>query len=76
MYIKEEGIYIFGGKHQNGHYNKKLYILKTGETHLSWKVAETSGKRPLPRCMHTMNYLHSMLSILIYGGRSDHITEE
>jgi hypothetical protein len=38
--IKEEGIYVFGGRLSNGEATNKLRILKLGQKPLKWIIPE------------------------------------
>ncbi len=69
--IKINGIYIFGGKTKDGGLNDELYILILGKSYLEWKKIKTIGKKPLPRCFHSMNYYQKENFIIIHGGRND-----
>lgn len=69
--IKEEGLYIFGGKDEFGAVLNTLRILKLGQKPLKWIVPETVGQPPAPRYQHTMNYYEALNCIIIYGGRND-----
>ena len=54
--IKEEGIYIFGGKNNKGQVLNKLKILKLGTKPVKMIFPETHGIAPSPRFSHSMNY--------------------
>jgi len=52
--IKEEGIYLFGGRNKNSEVNGTLYILKLGNKNRKnyWTEPLTSGKGPCHRYQH------------------------
>lgn len=53
-FIKEEGIYIFGGRNKNSEVNGDLYILKLGykKNKNRWIEPKTSGQAPCQRYQH------------------------
>ena len=69
--IKINGIYIFGGKNKDEGLSDELYILILGKSYFEWKKIKTIGKKPLPRCFHSMNYYQKENFIIIHGGRND-----
>ena len=69
--IKLNGIYIFGGKNKDEGLSEELYILIIGKSYFEWKKIKTIGKKPLPRCFHSMNYYQKENFIIIHGGRND-----
>ena len=71
-HIKEEGLYVFGGKDECGAVLNTLRILKVGQKPLKWIVPETIGQPPAPRIQHTMSHYEGLNCIIIYGGRNDH----
>ncbi len=71
--IKEEGIYLFGGRLKNGKASNKLYVLKIGSKPLKWISPETAGTPPIARYSHSMNYYHELNILIIYGGRNDNL---
>ncbi len=69
--IKEEGVYLFGGKTGTGEITNKLKIIKLGMKPLKIITANTIGTKPFPRFGHSMNYFEEQNIILIYGGKND-----
>lgn len=69
--IKEEGIYVFGGKSETGEILNTLKILKVGDKPAKWIVPETTGKPPLPRMQHTMDYYRKLNCLVVFGGRNE-----
>jgi hypothetical protein len=48
--LEYEGIFIFGGKRQNGVCTNELKILSINQEPLYWVTPVTSGQPPMPRC--------------------------
>lgn len=69
-FIKEEGIYVFGGRNRNSEINNSLYILKLGNKTNYWQEAKTLGKGPCHRYQHAMVHLSSKNLLIIHGGRT------
>lgn len=69
--IKEEGIYIFGGKGLNDLANNDLRILKTGKKSLEWITPDVIGRPPSARYSHTMVYSDYLNCLIVFGGRND-----
>ena len=82
--IKEEGLYVFGGKNEFGEIVNTLKILKLGKSvfmlplnccigqrPLTWLVPETKGKPPAPRCQHVVLHYYGLNALIIHGGRND-----
>lgn len=72
--MKEKGIYVFGGHQKDNGITNDTYILFIGKSILEWKKIETSGKRPLPRYFHSMNFYEKGNFIIIHGGRNDELS--
>ena len=73
--IKEEGIYVFGGKDDQNNIFNRLRVLKLGCYPLKWTEPETKGEPPAARYLHTMNFFQDLNIIIIYGGRNDSCPE-
>lgn len=73
-YIREEGMYVFGGKTENGEITNTLKVLKIFEKHLKWVTPLTSGVPPSPRIQHTMNHYQHLNCLIVYGGRNDQLS--
>jgi len=68
--LELEGVYFFGGRDENTPSNK-LYVLKIGQKVCEWTQPAISGKPPMARYGHSMNYYPSKEILIIYGGRND-----
>lgn len=66
-----EGIYVFGGKNEECEVVSDLRVLVMGTKPLNWVYPSTQGVAPSPRYHHSMNFVVSMASVVIYGGRND-----
>lgn len=79
MSVYKEGIYIFGGKDQNGKAKDTLYIINTeSRKKYSLEKVEPLGKPPKARYGHCMVYLAlaaEKQNLVIYGGRNDTLWE-
>ena len=69
-FIKEEGIYFFGGRNRNSEINNTVHILKLGRKDNYWLEAKTTGKAPCHRYQHCMMYLSSKNLLIVHGGRT------
>ena len=65
------GIYIFGGKTEKNLMSNDLWIVKLGSKPVEWIKAETEGKSPCPRYLHSMNFFEERNFIIIYGGKNE-----
>lgn len=70
------GVYMFGGKLENGEVSNELFILRNKSIGkklrfkaLAWSLVETTGKRPLPRYEHTASNIGKYL--IVFAGRND-----
>ncbi|CAI2385213.1 unnamed protein product [Moneuplotes crassus] len=70
--IKEEGIYLFGGRNKNSEVDGSLRILKLGNPYPKnyWKYPDTLGRPPCPRYQHCMVHLPKLNLLVIHGGRT------
>ncbi|KAL4441611.1 hypothetical protein ABPG74_021543 [Tetrahymena malaccensis] len=69
-FIKEEGLYLFGGVDSTNNYIKnKMFVLKQNGNPPVWIELNTIGKSPDRRCGHSLNYMYNMSIIVIYGGK-------
>lgn len=73
--IRQEGIYMFGGKDEFGNVHSQLYHFNTNMR--PWKMTEPEvlGKKPTGRYGHCMVYMKEKNYILIYGGRNNDLYE-
>ncbi|CAD8175850.1 unnamed protein product [Paramecium octaurelia] len=69
--ITTEGIYVFGGRLQNGEAVNDLRIVQFGFKPIKITKVKTKGQAPLARYSHSMNYFRQTNVIIIYGGRND-----
>ena len=70
--IKEEGIYLFGGRNRKSEVLGTLYILKLGNKKNKnyWIEPQTTGQGPCHRYQHTMVNLVKKNMLIIHGGRT------
>ncbi len=68
QYIKEEGIYLFGGLDLHKQINGKLYCFSIFK--LAWKEISTDGVSPCARYGHISVYLEGANALVIGGGCS------
>lgn len=66
--IKENGLYIFGGK--NKKISNDMWLLKIGKKPLEWIKLFTFGKQPCPRYLCSMNFFEKGNFIVIHGGKT------
>jgi len=66
--IKIQGIYVFGGKKENGSASNTLKVLKIDTKKYMWVQPTTKGIPPLARYKHTMNFFAPSRILIIYGG--------
>ena len=69
--IREQGLYIFGGKNKENYLSNKLIIIKLGKIPLEYKTIEPLGKGPSPRFMSSMNFFEPGNFLIIHGGKND-----
>jgi hypothetical protein len=69
--IREQGLYIFGGKNKENYISNKLIIIKLGKIPLEYKTIEPLGKGPSPRFMSSMNFFEPGNFLIIHGGKND-----
>ena len=68
QYIKEEGIYVFGGLDLHKEINGKLYCFNIFK--LGWTEILTTGQSPCARYGHISAYLEGANALVIGGGCS------
>ena len=71
--IREQGLYIFGGKNKES-LNDKLFIIKLGKNPLEYKTIEPFGKGPSARILCSMNFFEPGNFIIIHGGKNNFCT--
>ncbi len=69
--IREQGLYIFGGKNKENYLSNKLIIIKLGKIPLEYKTIEPLGKGPSPRFMSSMNFFEPGNFLIIHGGKNE-----
>ncbi|CAD8067561.1 unnamed protein product [Paramecium sonneborni] len=73
MSYENQGIYIFGGLDQNGHYLDKLIKIDVRRRPIYIEEVQSKGRGPISRCQHSMTYVELSQQIIIYGGKNDDI---
>lgn len=69
-----QGIYIFGGLNELSQATDELrFVNFTGKKPLIQALVETTGIKPSPRYLHTLNYHSGLAYLIVYGGRNDDI---
>ena len=71
--IREQGLYIFGGKNKEN-LNDKIIIIKLGKNPLEYKIIEPFGKGPSGRILSSMNFFEPGNFIIIHGGKNNFCT--
>ncbi|KAL4486350.1 hypothetical protein ABPG72_007136 [Tetrahymena utriculariae] len=66
-----QGIYVFGGRQENGDALNNLRVLQVGRKPLKWIDPEFTGKQPEGRFSHTLSYYKEFNSLLLVGGRNE-----
>lgn len=66
-----DGIWIFGGKNQDGKAKGNLYLLKYTEGILRVNKVRPHGQGPSPRYNHCMTHIQKKNMLVILGGRND-----
>lgn len=69
--IKQEGIYIFGGRFESGLASNRLRILKPGPRPLKWITPDENGPEPPARYNHTLSYYEDLNALVLFGGRNE-----
>ena len=63
-----EGIYVFGGKDENGKVSNLMKILTFSNNKVLWEFPKIKGTPPSPRFGHTMLLYEKLGLLIIYGG--------
>lgn len=75
--MQYEGIYCFGGKDQDGHAKRELYILVIGNNPWNWinlqKYIDKHSPSPPARYGHWMHYCNDLDFVVLFGGRNDSV---
>ncbi|CAD8086895.1 unnamed protein product [Paramecium sonneborni] len=69
--VNQEGIYVFGGRIQNGDASNDLRVIQFGFKPIRIIKLKTKGQAPIPRYSHSLNYFYHLNALIIYGGRND-----
>ncbi|CAD8167232.1 unnamed protein product [Paramecium octaurelia] len=69
--VNQEGIYIFGGKTQNGEATNDLRVIQFGFKPIRIVKLKTKGQVPIARYSHSLNYFYHLNALILYGGRND-----
>lgn len=69
--IKEEGIYLFGGRNAEGEYLSGIYVLKNTYPIMPWKQLVTQGKLPQKRANHQMCMMPQIGCMVVSGGKNE-----
>jgi len=67
--IKYEGVYIFGGKTEDGDYSSKLGVIRIGRYPLEYSELQCTGKPPSPRINCSIDYYDNFNLLIVHGGR-------
>ncbi|EAR84527.1 kelch motif protein (macronuclear) [Tetrahymena thermophila SB210] len=66
-----QGIYVFGGRQENGDALNNLRVLQLGRKPLKWIDLEFTGQQPEGRFSHTLSYYKEFNSLILVGGRNE-----
>ncbi|CAK76775.1 unnamed protein product (macronuclear) [Paramecium tetraurelia] len=69
--VNQEGIYVFGGKTQNGEATNDLRVIQFGFKPIKIVKLKTKGQVPIARYSHSLNYFYHLNALILYGGRND-----
>lgn len=69
--IKEEGIYFYGGKDNEGNCNSNVGVLKIFKKPCEFINLEIYGRPPKPRYASTFNFYEKLNVCILYGGRNN-----
>jgi len=71
--VTEPGIYVFGGKDDDGIILDSLKVLKISGSSYEWKYPVTKGPYPPARYGHSMVFHDASNILIIHGGRNDYL---
>ncbi|CAD8174604.1 unnamed protein product [Paramecium octaurelia] len=69
--VTQEGIYVFGGRMQNGEATNDLRVIQFGFKPIRIIKLKTKGQVPVARYSHSLNYYYNLNALIVYGGRND-----
>jgi len=69
--IQKEGIYVFGGKGENGFPRDSTWLMRIGKSVVTWYELNPVGARPPMRYSHSMCYSEEYGFLAVFGGRTD-----
>ncbi|CAD8070637.1 unnamed protein product [Paramecium primaurelia] len=69
--VTQEGIYVFGGRMQNGEATNDLRVIQFGFKPIRIIKLKTKGQVPIARYSHSLNYYYNLNALIVYGGRND-----
>lgn len=69
--IKEEGVYFYGGKDNEGNCNSNVGVLKIFKKPCEFFNLEIYGRPPKPRYASTFNFYEKLNICILYGGRNN-----
>lgn len=69
--IPKEGIYVFGGKNEEGTVLGNLRVFQLGTPCLKWCYPSVKGLPPQPRHSHSMSFINRSTALVIYGGKDE-----
>jgi len=72
----EEGLYVFGGKDQEGKILSSLKYLALNGKDGQWKYPSIKGTPPAARYSHSMVFYQTLQLLLIYGGKNETLYEK
>lgn len=71
LYLKNSGIYLFGGLDEDKNPENKVYCLEVKNKNFKWSYVRTTGQVPIPRYSHSAYSIKN--NLFIFGGRNDNI---
>ena len=72
MKIISEGIYVFGGKEDNGKFSNQLIIIKFGKQIFDIIKLKTTGKPPAPRISTSLTFSEELYFCVVFGGKDEY----
>lgn len=65
-----QGMYIFGGKKEDGSQSNDLYVIRVGKNKYTAKKVKSKGLAPIERSECSLNYYEEINVLVLYGGIS------
>ena len=69
--IKNEGVYVFGGKDKLGKYTNEIRIIKIGKPNLEFINCITTGIPPSARISSSINFSEEFQFCVVFGGKNE-----